>query len=628
LNSEPTGIVTTTVHSSDTTEGVVNTSTLVFSTSTWNIPRTVTVTGVDDALDDGDISYSIILDTATSSDGNYSVLNPDDVSVSNTNDDTLGITVSAISGNTTEAGGTATFTIVLGSEPSASVTIPIASSNSDEGTVSTSSLVFSTSTWNISRTVTVTGVDDFVDDGNIAFSILTSAAVSDDLSYNNINPDNVSVTNNDNDVSGFTVSAISGNTTEAGGTATFTVVLNSEPTGIVTTTVHSSDTTEGSINTSTLVFNAASWNLPRIVIVTGLNDDIDDGDVSYSIILDTATSTVDANYDGINPNNVSLTNMNDDIAGVTISESDGETTLLEGEGSDSYTLVLDSEPTSDVTLTLSSDAYSTVSTSSIVFTSANWNVAQTITVTAVDDAEASGTHSSDIHHVLTSVDSNYDGLAISNVSALITDNDVGVIADPISHNGSGESHGVDNTGTPDNSHEDSPVANNQTSDTANPTETPVGDPASTIPYTEQTLILDTKTPQEVKIGTETHHVTRVSASDDSATIIIQPTPVQVTILKNETKLVDTNGDHKNDMSVSYYGLVAGLPQFVFQDITISPDIRLFVINNGALFTSSTQVLLTFQASSTAMVAISNSPSFADAIFQPYRKTFFLDFESW
>ena len=52
--------------------------------------------------------------------------------------------------------------------------------------------------------------------------------------YNGINPADVSVTNTDNDASGITVSTISGPTTEAGGTATFTVVLDAQPTADVT----------------------------------------------------------------------------------------------------------------------------------------------------------------------------------------------------------------------------------------------------------------------------------------------------------------------------------------------------------------------------------------------------------
>src|SRR3989338_4546390 len=285
LTSQPTGIVTTTVHSNDTTEGTINTSTLVFDAASWNLARTVTVTGADDSVDDGNIAYSIILDTATSSDDvNYDGVNPADVNVSNTDNDAAGFTVSAISGDTTEAGVTATFTVVLNSEPTGIVTTTVHSNDTTEGTINTSTLVFDAASWNLARTVTVTGIDDSVDDGDIAFSIILDTATStDDVNYDGVNPADVNVTNTDNDAAGFTVSAISGDTSEAGGTATFTVELNSEPTGIVTTTVHSSDTTEGTINTSTLVFDAASWNLARTVTVTGVNDDLDDGDIAYSI---------------------------------------------------------------------------------------------------------------------------------------------------------------------------------------------------------------------------------------------------------------------------------------------------------------------------------------------------------
>ena len=97
-------------------------------------PQTVTVTGVNDDLDDGDIGYTIVTAAATSSDGNYNGLNASDVSVTNTDNDTAGITVTPTSGlTTTEAGGTATFTVVLNSQPTADVTIGLSSSNTAGG---------------------------------------------------------------------------------------------------------------------------------------------------------------------------------------------------------------------------------------------------------------------------------------------------------------------------------------------------------------------------------------------------------------------------------------------------------------------------------------------------------------
>ena len=51
-----------------TTEGTVSPATLTFTPANWNTAQTVTVTGVDDAVDDGDIAYTIVTAPATSSD--------------------------------------------------------------------------------------------------------------------------------------------------------------------------------------------------------------------------------------------------------------------------------------------------------------------------------------------------------------------------------------------------------------------------------------------------------------------------------------------------------------------------------------------------------------------------------
>ena len=103
-------------------------------------------------------------------------------------------------------------------------------------------------------------------------------------------PADVSVTNTDNDASGITVSTISGPTTEAGGTATFTVVLDAQPTADVTVGLSTSDATEGTVLPASLTFTSANWNTAQTVTVTGVNDDLDDGDIAYSIVTAAATS--------------------------------------------------------------------------------------------------------------------------------------------------------------------------------------------------------------------------------------------------------------------------------------------------------------------------------------------------
>jgi len=115
-----------------------------------------------------------------------------------------GITVSPTSGLvTTEGGGKATFTVVLRSKPTANVTIGLSSSDTTEGRVSKSSLVFTPANWKVPQIVTVTGVDDSIVDGDQAYTIVTGPAVCKDPAsvYNGLDPDDVNVTNKDNDES-------------------------------------------------------------------------------------------------------------------------------------------------------------------------------------------------------------------------------------------------------------------------------------------------------------------------------------------------------------------------------------------------------------------------------------------
>ena len=90
---------------------------------------------------------------------------------------------------------------------------------------------------------------------------------------------------------GITVSAISGMmTSESGGTVSFTIVLNSQPTANVTIGLSSSDTTEGTVSPASVTFNSSNWNTPQTATVTGADDSDVDGMVGYTIFTAPATS--------------------------------------------------------------------------------------------------------------------------------------------------------------------------------------------------------------------------------------------------------------------------------------------------------------------------------------------------
>jgi LPXTG-site transpeptidase (sortase) family protein len=232
-----------------------------------------------------------------------------------TNDDTTGVTVSLTSGlTTTESGGTATFTVVLDTTPTANVTIAVASNDTTEGTASPASLVFTPGNWSTPQTVTVTGVDDALADGNQAYTIQTATASSPDATYDGLSVADVSVTNTDDDTAGVTVTPTSGlNTTEAGGTDSFTVVLNTMPAADVTIPVASNDTTEGTLAISSLTFTTGNWSTPQRVTVTGVDDALADGDEAYDIQIGPAVSA-DTSYNSMTVSNMSVTNQDDDAA--------------------------------------------------------------------------------------------------------------------------------------------------------------------------------------------------------------------------------------------------------------------------------------------------------------------------
>ena len=79
-----------------------------------------------------------------------------------------------------------------------------------------------------------------------------------------------------------------------GGTASFQIVLRSQPSADVVFTLTVSRPNQGTLSATTLTFTSANWNLPQTVTVTGLDDGIANGDQTYQITA-TVTSS-DANY--------------------------------------------------------------------------------------------------------------------------------------------------------------------------------------------------------------------------------------------------------------------------------------------------------------------------------------------
>ena len=279
--------------------------------TTYHIAATDGLIGyANDFIVDGDHSFSIVTAKAVSTDIKYNTSDVADVSVTNVDNDQASVVITQTGAlSVTETGTTATFTIALTSLPTADVTIGLSSSDPTQGTVSPSSLVFTKTNGMTPQTVTIKGVDDLIVDGNHAFTIVTTKAVSTDTKYNNLDVPDVSVTNVDNDQPGIIVTQASSLTVdEQGTTATFTIVLALAPTADVTIALSSSDTTQGTVSSASLVFTTANGLTPQTVTVTGVDDLIVDGNRTFTI-LTAKTQSTQAAYNGLDVNDVVVNSL-------------------------------------------------------------------------------------------------------------------------------------------------------------------------------------------------------------------------------------------------------------------------------------------------------------------------------
>ena len=168
------------------------------------------------------------------------------------------------------------------------------------------------------------------------------------------------------------------------GSDTFTVALATEPTAEVTVDVTSNDTAAATVSTARLTFATSNWDTAQAVTVTGV-DDADTADETLTITLD-ADSISGSDYNTLANVTVNVTVNDDDSAGLVLT---GTPVQVNEDGSDTFTVALATEPTAEVTVDVTSNdtAAATVSTARLTFATSNWDTAQAVTVTGVDDAD-------------------------------------------------------------------------------------------------------------------------------------------------------------------------------------------------------------------------------------------------
>ena len=282
-------------------------------------------------------------------------------------DDTVAlpeVTIAAGSSSVTE-GADASFTVTASPSPASALTVNLTVSQS--GNFASSGETGSSKTVSVptsgSATYTVSTVNDNTDEDNGSVTVTVNTGTG----YTRGSSNSATVTVNDNDTAGVTVSQSARTVAENGGTATYTVGLDTRPAGqvIITVTAGGAAFVDGPGGTAkpkakdTLTFTTSNWSTAQTVTITGQNDNIVNtgGERTRTI-----THTIEAGHgDGRKYRPVALTTFSIPSVTVTVTDDDTPSTpeanfgasassAAEGAGTQNIAVNLSPAPSGNVTV--------------------------------------------------------------------------------------------------------------------------------------------------------------------------------------------------------------------------------------------------------------------------------------
>ena len=284
---------------------------------------------------------------------------------------------------------------------------------------------------NARQTFTLTVVDDDLDEPDEeTFSI--------EGSLDGVTVAGTTITIEDNDAKPTVRLKLSkSKVTEADESVTVTADLTGKSSEDVTLIVAAAAGTRASDDDFTLSENvtltiaAGTTDSTGTVTIATVDNDVDTENKTVTV-----SATVEGGNDVAKPADVDLTIEDDDTRGIDISES--SVTLNEVDIPDTqdntdkehqktYEVVLLSEPTGVVTINVASDetTIATVSATSLTFDADDWNDAQTVTITAVDDGIKNGGNKREatITHSVRAALTDYQAVSASDIAVTVNDDE-------------------------------------------------------------------------------------------------------------------------------------------------------------------------------------------------------------
>lgn len=194
-----------------------------------------------------------------------------------------------------EDGGSQTFTVALNAPPQSQVVLTFTSSDTQEVTVSPSTLTFEPNNdnnllWSTAQTVTVTGVNDNTLGNDTATITVAVNDLASDNDFDGLSED-VTLTLTDDDQAALVVNPETITISENAGSNTFTVTLGSQPASDVVLEVATANTDEATVTPTVLTFTSTTWDTAQTVTITGVDDTLirDDSVVTTVTVIDASS---------------------------------------------------------------------------------------------------------------------------------------------------------------------------------------------------------------------------------------------------------------------------------------------------------------------------------------------------
>jgi gliding motility-associated-like protein len=198
LSAAPaSGSVVIDLISNNTAVATIDLSQLTFTGLDWNIPRTITVTGVDNnTIPDASTTISLTVNDALSYDGYDGVTASVNVNV--TNDDLAGFVVNPLTLTIDEGGPAGQFTIVLTAQPETDVVFDLLNA-APVYVTNISQVTFTPLNWNVPVAVDVTAIEDALDTDRTDIIAVTINQSLSDNNFDGLASQDVNIMINDND---------------------------------------------------------------------------------------------------------------------------------------------------------------------------------------------------------------------------------------------------------------------------------------------------------------------------------------------------------------------------------------------------------------------------------------------